>query len=475
MGNVGKLFTILAIIMFITGCGSGGSSSNNTPTEFKPDVTPASRPEPVPIPKPDPTPPVPSIEGLIVDYGYGQGIGDSFGAAGIGDSLAAGYGITVENPNTRYGFKNVGFIVTFYNIEEELIATEEGNIAVIQPETTVGLGGYIYLYNADTLVHRMDVELGYDEIEEMGVLQDFSIEESPYFYNAGNQYVFASVTNVTNEDCNGFWINAVSYNEFNEINGGGYDYIDYLPAGHNIGTPILITSGKIPIYVSVYAMKDPTIVPEPPVFDPISEPDPMPSKEIYYSGGKTFTTNLIYTTAFHITGETIITITATHDAEAPFGGGNFIVHLWSQERGSEKLLVNVIGSISNYQTEEEVKLGNYFLEVMADGDWDITVEILNPNATPKPIRPVKRPYDCNAYIWDCPCADKMKWLYSHYGCPAENYELVTDSQGNHWWELTYHVYKNPPTPNEEIIRITWDSIDNANDEVPGEVCHVEGF
>ena len=70
MGNVGKLFTILAIIMFITGCGSGGSSSNNTPTEFKPDVTPASRPEPVPIPKPDPTPPVPSIEGLIVDYGW---------------------------------------------------------------------------------------------------------------------------------------------------------------------------------------------------------------------------------------------------------------------------------------------------------------------------------------------------------------------------------------------------------------------
>jgi hypothetical protein len=65
----------------------------------------------------------------------------------------------------------------------------------------------------------------------------------------------------------------------------------------------------------------------------------------------------------------VVTFSMTHEGES-----NFIVWLWEETEGKIALLANEIGTLEQYSTVENLDVGNYFLQVNADGDWTVNIE-----------------------------------------------------------------------------------------------------
>ncbi|MFO8090887.1 MAG: invasin domain 3-containing protein, partial [Desulfatiglandaceae bacterium] len=72
----------------------------------------------------------------------------------------------------------------------------------------------------------------------------------------------------------------------------------------------------------------------------------------------------------------VVTFSMSHD-----GKSNFIVWLWEETKGRIALLANEMGTLEQYGTVENLDVGNYFLQVKADGNWSIKIEG-NINAVP---------------------------------------------------------------------------------------------
>ena len=72
----------------------------------------------------------------------------------------------------------------------------------------------------------------------------------------------------------------------------------------------------------------------------------------------------------------VVTYLMSHD-----GKSNFIVWLWEETKGRIALLADEIGTLQQYSTVENLDVGNYFLQVKADGNWTVKIEG-NINAVP---------------------------------------------------------------------------------------------
>jgi hypothetical protein len=178
-----------------------------------------------------------SIE--LLKYGVGQ------------EEFSTGYGFLVSNTNSNYSIETSQYHVTSYSIDGNVIDTDEGYINVLLPNQTIGWGGD--LYSGDATVSHIEVQILPGKYNEANEIPIFSTENVSYQSGSYSSKATGIILSPYNTDITDLRVSALAYNENGEIVGGGYTYLDFIPANGQAAVEVNIATGEMPTDVEIFA------------------------------------------------------------------------------------------------------------------------------------------------------------------------------------------------------------------------------
>lgn len=176
----------------------------------------------------------------LTKQGYGQ------------DGQEVGFGMIIENPNASFAVENSKYRVVAYAEDGRVLGVEENYVEVLLPNQTLGIAGVLFLVE-NTKVERVEAQLLAGDFVESDSLPFITTENvtyrpDNYWPKVTGQIVSPYSKNITN-----LRVSAILYNQAGEIIGGGFTYLDFLPANGKAAVEVLVTSGGSPSSAELYA------------------------------------------------------------------------------------------------------------------------------------------------------------------------------------------------------------------------------
>jgi uncharacterized protein YcfL len=141
-----------------------------------------------------------------------------------------------ENPNTDLIFEDVTYTVYLYDASGEEIDSDSSTMRWVFPEQTIGIVFNFYLPDEDITVDSVSVEW---EMEDSHPPDDFTnplaIEEATFWQNGNFPMVTGKITNNNVETYTNIRANIICYNAAEEIIGGAYTFVDFVPGSGFMG------------------------------------------------------------------------------------------------------------------------------------------------------------------------------------------------------------------------------------------------
>jgi hypothetical protein len=176
----------------------------------------------------------------VLRQGYGQ------------DDNSVAYGIVMQNPNGNYSIESSEYYATLYSGDGRVLGVAEGYINVVLPGQTIGIAGNSYLTGAEA-VARMEVQVQTDELVPSEPLPIFTAENISYFPGDYSSSVTGQIVNPYPRDISQLKVAAILYDGAGTIIGGGYTYLDFVPANGRAAVDVSVTSTGQPTGVELYA------------------------------------------------------------------------------------------------------------------------------------------------------------------------------------------------------------------------------
>ena len=180
----------------------------------------------------------------VTNYGFGQAGG------------RASYAFIVENPNTELAFERSQYQAAAYDENGIVLDTESGYINRLLPGQALGIGGEFHL-DEGTVLDTIEVQVRVGEHALLsGPIPLFSYENVNYVpddsvFSAGR--VTGIVVSPYNTVLTDLRVSAIAYDENGTITGGGYNYLEFLPANGKAAIEVSVTVTGTPSTVELYA------------------------------------------------------------------------------------------------------------------------------------------------------------------------------------------------------------------------------
>jgi hypothetical protein len=181
-----------------------------------------------------------AIDVALVKQGFGQ------------DDQELGFAMLMENPNAEFAIEGSQYHVTAYAEDGHVLATEEGYVNVLLPNQTLGVAGTIYLIEGTSVV-RVDAQALAGDFVESDPLPYFTAENVTYHPDEYVPKVTGQIVSPYNKDVTELRVAAIPYSEAGEIIGGGFTYLDFVPANGKAAVEVSITSSGTPATTELYA------------------------------------------------------------------------------------------------------------------------------------------------------------------------------------------------------------------------------
>lgn len=231
-----------------------GSSSNPTsgpkaaPTEMPtPAValpaTPTQTPTPAPTSTPTPAPaPTPVPKALVLGE-HGFGVNSS--------TNQLGYAFIVNNPNTDLAVTDSRYQVAAYAADGTVLKTDSGSVTIVMPNEKLGVAGWIFLSQGQAVDH-VEIQLQPGKMQPVtnsGAMTSdkVSFVDDPYFPK-----VTGIVKNPYSKDLNQVYVSAIAYDADGKIIGGGFTFVDFVPANGQAAAEVAIAASGTPARVELY-------------------------------------------------------------------------------------------------------------------------------------------------------------------------------------------------------------------------------
>ena len=174
--------------------------------------------------------------------------------AGFGqDDRYLGYGALVTNPNADYALENTMFHVTYYGADDAVIGVDEGYLELLLPGQTVGLGGSDILEDGSK-VARVDVQVLSLDYKESEALPTFTSENLSFQADRFSSTVTGQIVSPYTKDVTNIKAMAIAYNDAGDIIGGGFSYVDFVPAGGKAAVEVQVVVAGTPAKVDLYGV-----------------------------------------------------------------------------------------------------------------------------------------------------------------------------------------------------------------------------
>jgi len=176
----------------------------------------------------------------LAKQGYGQ------------NESQVGYGMLIRNPNGNFAVESTMFHITLYAKDGSVIAVEEGYVDTLLPNQTLGEGGEIYV-DKEMTVASADFQIKSGKFETSDVIPTFTAENISYQADRYFPKVTGEIASPYTKDITNVRVSAIAYNEVGDIIGGGFTFLDFVPANSKAAVEVSITVAGIPTKTELYA------------------------------------------------------------------------------------------------------------------------------------------------------------------------------------------------------------------------------
>lgn len=174
------------------------------------------------------------------DFGYGS------------NDFNAGYGIMVRNPNPDYAIEFGKYRVTAFDASGNVVGTDEGYIDLVLPGQTLGIGGSLYPQTGQ-LIDSMEAWVIDGTYVAATDATAFTTENATFVADEFFPQVTGNVSNPNTTEKSGVRVSALAYNAEDEIIGGGFAFLDAIPAQGSAPASVGVTVSGQPTRVELYA------------------------------------------------------------------------------------------------------------------------------------------------------------------------------------------------------------------------------
>lgn len=174
----------------------------------------------------------------------GQGVGSS--------EFGSGFGILVRNPNTGYALENSRYRITGFDAAGNVVATDEGYIEVLLPGQTLGIGGSLFAAG-DSPIATTEALVKAGDFIASDSTAIFTTENVAYVPGDFSSEVTGTILNPHNAEVSDLRVSAVAYDAADQIIGGGFTFLDFVPAAGSAAASVPVTTNGEPARVELYA------------------------------------------------------------------------------------------------------------------------------------------------------------------------------------------------------------------------------
>ena len=193
-----------------------------------------------------------SLEDSTSSPDKGQALVISKQGFGLSDEThEVGYGFIVENPNADQPFESSLYQVAAYDDSGTVVGTDNGYISLILGGQKLGVGGTISVTHG-TSATRLEVQVLKGDPSSTKTAQIFSTENVNFVPDSYFPKVTGVVKNLTAETIDDVEVSAIAYDANGNIIGGGYGYVDFVPANGQSAAEASVTVSGTPATVELY-------------------------------------------------------------------------------------------------------------------------------------------------------------------------------------------------------------------------------
>lgn len=176
----------------------------------------------------------------LVDFGFGV---DDFGTS---------YGLLVRNPNQSFSLESSQYAVTALDEAGTVLATDSGYLNVILPGQEIGIGGSIF-GKGDTSIASIKVHIRDGSFVESDITTGFTAEGVTFMPDSFSSKVTGNLINPYTAEITDLRVNALVFNEEGKIVGGGFTYLDFIPAQGSSPVSVQVSTATVPASAQLYA------------------------------------------------------------------------------------------------------------------------------------------------------------------------------------------------------------------------------
>jgi hypothetical protein len=177
---------------------------------------------------------------MLVEHGFGQ------------QGQEVGFGMLVENPNPSFAVDGAQYHLTAYAEDGSVLDAEQSFLDTLLPSQTLGLGGNLYL-DEGMEVARLDVQIKGGRFTKSDAVPFFTTEKAAYQPDQYRPQVTGHVVSPYGSEITNLRVAAIAYDASSEIIGGGYTFLDFVPANGKAAVEVPITTAGEPATVALYA------------------------------------------------------------------------------------------------------------------------------------------------------------------------------------------------------------------------------
>lgn len=172
---------------------------------------------------------------------------------GVGSGeFGSGFGILVRNPNTGYALENSRYRITAFDAAGNVVATDEGYIEVLLPGQTLGIGGSLFAAG-DAPIATTEALVKAGDFVASDSTAIFTTENVAYVPGDFSSEVTGTVINPHDAEVSDLRVSAVAYDAADQIIGGGFTFLDFVPAAGSAAVSVPVTTNGEPARVELYA------------------------------------------------------------------------------------------------------------------------------------------------------------------------------------------------------------------------------
>jgi hypothetical protein len=162
-----------------------------------------------------------------------------------------GYGFTIRNENAAEAAESVSVQIAFQDAAGTVVGTDSASIAYLGPGEHTGLAGTSFASTVKTAT-KMTVQALPSKWTAIGPVPTFTFTGTAYLAEQFSTKVTGIIKSPFAKDYKLVRVSAIGVDAAGAIVGGGYGFVDFVPANGTAAVSISYT-GKTPANVALYA------------------------------------------------------------------------------------------------------------------------------------------------------------------------------------------------------------------------------